>query len=124
MRLINNINNNGRDVVEKSFSRWIQKKEKKNRASNETKAKTYKHQLHEHLQHMRAEIHAWSVCEVLVDVSKCSGRSEKSVDSLVESSSGHTILLGGQLCVKCAGIEKNRGFFKGDCSLTTWHPCQ
>lgn len=59
-----------------------------------------------------------------MDISEGAGRSEESVDRLVESSSGQTILLGSQLRIKRASIEENRCLLKGDCSLATRHSCQ
>lgn len=86
--------------------------------------KIYQHQLHEHLQHIRTQIHTRRICEVFVDVTESAGRSQESVDRLIESSSCQAILLSGQLCVKCASIKENRCLFEGNGSLATRDSCQ
>lgn len=59
-----------------------------------------------------------------MDISEGASRSEKSIDRLVESSRGQTILFGSQLRIKRAGIEENRGLLEGDRSLATRHSRQ
>lgn len=80
--------------------------------------------MHEHLQHVRAQIHAGRVRKVLMDIPEGAGCPQKSIHRLIETTCGHTILFGSQLRVERTGIEENRGLLEGDRSLTTGHSRQ
>ena len=61
---------------------------------------TYQHELYQHVQHMRRQVHAGGVCEVLVHVGERAGGSQEIVHGLVQTFGVEPVLFGAQLCVQ------------------------
>lgn len=55
---------------------------------------THQHELHEHVEHVRCQVHARGVCEVLVEIGEGPGGSQEVVHSLVQTLGGETVLFG------------------------------
>ena len=83
--------------------------------------RAHQHQLHEHIQHIRSQIHARRVREILVDVSEGPGAPQKRIDRLIQSPRGSSILLRGDLSVQSARVEEYRGLLEGNGTLTRGH---
>ena len=82
------------------------------------------HQLHQHVQGLRPEVHGRRVREVLVDVLERAGGPEEVVHGRVEPLLCASILSRPDLSVETTDVEEDRGFFKRNCSLATWHTRQ
>lgn len=82
------------------------------------------HKLHQHVQHIRSQIHTRRVGKILVYVSKCTSRSEKSVHSLIQTPGCSPVLFSGYLGVQSSCVEEDRGFLEGNGALTARYTCE